>query len=51
MCRILAGLLAMLGLVAYGAITVAVICMAVSWCTIRLLAFCLAMLIFASGPA
>lgn len=48
MRRFLAGLLEMLGLVAYGAIAVAVVWMVVSWCVGRLLAFCLAMLLFAA---
>lgn len=48
MRRFLAGLLAVLGLVAYGAVTVAVVWMVVSWCVGRLLAFFLAMLIFAA---
>lgn len=48
MRRFLAGLLEVLGLVAYGAITVAVVWMVVSWCVGRMLAFCLAMLLFAA---
>jgi len=48
MRRFLAGLLEVLGLVVYGAITVAVVWMVVSWCAGRLLAFCLAMLLFAA---
>ena len=48
MRRFLAGLLEVLGPVAYGAITVAVVWMVVTWCVGRLLAFCLAMLLFAA---
>lgn len=48
MRRFLAGLLEVLGLVAYGAVTVAVVWTVVSWCVSRLLVFCLAMLLFAA---
>lgn len=48
MRRFLAGLLAVLGLIAYGAVTVAVVWTVMAWCVDRLLAFFLAMLIFAA---